>query len=198
MAWLSGGLIQTALGSGLGFGGPWTKRSGCSDQARRSVSWRCCRMRCARPWWMSSGVIMAMPAWRCSVLYQAKNDRQKSMAWWMERNRFGKPGWYFRVLNWASEGVVVADAGPAERSGDAQFGEQLRGTLAGDGGAAVGVQREGIGFDALVEAGLFDEMGGQGGGFAFGEHPADDIAAEQIQQDVLECPGDGGHCRASN
>ena len=46
---------------------------------------------------------MAIPPWRCSVQYQAKNDRQKAIAAWISSNRPGKPGWYFRVLNWASE-----------------------------------------------------------------------------------------------
>ena len=45
----------------------------------------------------------ARPWPRCSVLYQGKNDRQKAMAAWISSNRLGKPGWYFRVLNWASE-----------------------------------------------------------------------------------------------
>ena len=43
---------------------------------------------------------IAIPPWRCSVLYQGKNVRQKAIAAVMSRP--GKPGWYFRVLNCAS------------------------------------------------------------------------------------------------
>ena len=57
----------------------------------------------------SSGVSMAIPAWRCSVLYQGKNDRQKSVAAAMSGKRPGKPGWYFRVLNWASENGLSSE-----------------------------------------------------------------------------------------
>jgi hypothetical protein len=49
------------------------------------------------------GVIIAIPAWRCSRLYQVKNCWQNARASWMEPNRAGKPGRYFMVLNWLSE-----------------------------------------------------------------------------------------------
>ena len=46
---------------------------------------------------------IAIPPWRCSVLYQGKKVRQNAVAAAMSAKRPGKPGWYFRVLNWASE-----------------------------------------------------------------------------------------------
>ena len=49
------------------------------------------------------GVIIAIPAWRCWRLYQMKNCWQKLRASWSEPNRSGKPGRYFKVLNWLSE-----------------------------------------------------------------------------------------------
>ena len=52
---------------------------------------------------------MAIPAWRCSVLYQGKNDRQKAMAAVRSWKRPGNPGWYFRVLNCASENGLSSD-----------------------------------------------------------------------------------------
>ena len=82
------------------------------------------------------------------------------------------------------EGVVVADLGAAERTGDAQVGKQLCGALAGHGRAAVGVQGKDLGLDALVEAGLLDEPAGQGGALALGEHPPNHVSAEDIEQHV--------------
>ena len=37
------------------------------------------------------------------VVTQGKNERQNSLAAAKSGKRAGKPGWYFRVLNWASE-----------------------------------------------------------------------------------------------
>ena len=50
------------------------------------------------------------------------------------------------------EGVVVADLGTAERAGHPEVGEQLRGAPAGHRRAAIRMQGEHLGFDALVEA----------------------------------------------
>src|SRR6266498_2930638 len=44
-----------------------------------------------------------MPECRCSTLYQRKKAWQKALASSMEVKRSGKPGRYFKVLNWASE-----------------------------------------------------------------------------------------------
>ena len=61
----------------------------------------------------------------------------------------GRPGWYFRVLNWASgEGVVIADLGAAQRASHPEVGEQLRGAFAGHGRPAVGVQGEDLALSA--------------------------------------------------
>ena len=75
---------------------------------------------------------IAIPPWRCSVLYQGKNVRQKVIAAVMSRKRPGKPGWYFRVLPELrlGERVVVGHLGAAQRAGHAEIGEQLRGALA--------------------------------------------------------------------
>ena len=40
------------------------------------------------------------------------------------------------------------------------------------------------GRDVLFQAGVFDEPLGQFGAFAVGDHPANDVAAENIQDDV--------------
>src|SRR3954466_1048522 len=44
-----------------------------------------------------------IPAWWWSWLSQAKKRRQKSLASAMQPKRFGNWGWYLRVLKWASE-----------------------------------------------------------------------------------------------
>ena len=52
---------------------------------------------------------MEIPPWRCSVLYHGKNDRQKAVAGSIPRKRPGNPGWYFSVLNYASENGLSSD-----------------------------------------------------------------------------------------
>ena len=46
------------------------------------------------------------------------------------------------------------------------------------------------GDDLLLLAGVFDELFGQAGGFAISDHPAGDIAAEDVKDDVqvIEAP----------
>ena len=57
------------------------------------------RRRSGKPGHPGSGVSMEMPPWRCSALYQRKNERQKVLAWVWSPNRPGNEGWYFKVLN---------------------------------------------------------------------------------------------------
>src|SRR5919202_4775833 len=52
---------------------------------------------------MSAGVCRPSPVWRCSSLYQGKKTWQWARAASIEANWPGKPGRYFRVVNWASE-----------------------------------------------------------------------------------------------
>ena len=52
------------------------------------------------------------------------------------------------------EGVVVADLGAAQRAGDPEVGEELGGALAGHRRAAVRMQGEHLGLDALLEGRL--------------------------------------------
>ena len=61
-----------------------------------------------------SRVCIAIPPWRCLVLYHGKEDRQKLIAAWMSGKRPGKPERYFwgRELDFR-EGVVVTDPGTA-------------------------------------------------------------------------------------
>ena len=74
---------------------------------------------------------IAIPACRCSVLYQGKNERQKVVATATSSNRPGEAGVVLQGLELRlGEGVVVADLGAAERAGHPEVGEQLRGALA--------------------------------------------------------------------
>ena len=86
------------------------------------------------------GVSIAIPAWRCSVLYQGKKDRQNATVAATSWKWPGKPGWYFRVLNCASEKRLSSLILRAEQAGHTEVGKQLRGALAGHGCAAVGVR----------------------------------------------------------
>ena len=82
------------------------------------------------------------------------------------------------------KGVVVTDLGPAERLSESQIGEQLSRALGGHRGAPIAVQGEHLRFDVVLAAGLLDEATGEIGVLAGREHPADDVAAEDVEQDV--------------
>ena len=66
------------------------------------------------------------------------------------------------------ERVVIGHLGAAQRPRD----------------PAVGVQGEDLGPDALFVAGLFDETSGQRRVLPVGDHPADRVAAEDVEHDV--------------
>ena len=84
------------------------------------------------------GVSIAISAWRCSVLYQGKNDRQKAMAAVMFFEAAREAGVILQGLELRlGERVVIADLGAAQRAGDPEVGEELGGTLAGHRRAAV-------------------------------------------------------------
>ena len=80
------------------------------------------------------------------------------------------------------EGVVVTDMRAAQRTGHPEVGEELRGALAGHGRPAVGMQGQRLGLDALLHTGLLDEPGGQRRALALGDHPPDDVSAEDVEQ----------------
>ena len=66
------------------------------------------------------------------------------------------------------------------RLGDAEVDEQLRDGLGGHGAAAVSVDGQLSARDGLLGAGLADEYVGELFGLAAGDHPADDVAREDI------------------
>jgi len=73
--------------------------------------------------------------------------------------------------------------------GDAQIGEWERDRLGGHRRAAVGVDGQLVTADRLFGAGLADQHVGQLGGFTAGDHPADGVAREDIQDHVEVIPG---------
>ena len=104
---------------------------------------------------------------------------------WIEPKRSGNSGRYFSVLNCASEnGLSFGDVRPRVGLGHAEIGEQERDGLRGHRRAAVGVDVSCSRADALAGARLVDELLGQRGALAMGDHPADDVAAEDVEDDV--------------
>jgi hypothetical protein len=80
-------------------------------------------------------------------------------------------------------GIVVADVRSAERAADAELAEYIGDVVAGGDGAAIGVEGQLAGDDGLLAAGLSDEARGDLTGLDVGEGPADDVAAEDVEED---------------
>ena len=68
--------------------------------------------------------------------------------------------------------------------GDAEIGQQEGHGLGPHGRTTVGVDSELAWLDELFGAGFFDERGGKCGGFRQRHHPADEVAAEDIEEHV--------------
>src|SRR5664279_2254537 len=81
-------------------------------------------------------------------------------------------------------GIVIRDMRPTVRLGDSQICQQKSHRLGGHRGSAIGVEVELAGHDELLVAGVADQALGELGAFAIGYHPADDIAAEDVQDHV--------------
>src|ERR1700691_4052285 len=81
-------------------------------------------------------------------------------------------------------GIVVGSVRSAVGLGNAEIGQQASDWLAAHRRAAVGVESELIRQDDLLFGSFCDELPGEFGAFARRDHPADDIAAEDIQNDV--------------
>ena len=81
-------------------------------------------------------------------------------------------------------GVVGGGVGPGVGLGDAELGEQEGHRLRPHRAPAVGVDRELPRYDALLCDGLLDELLGHVGRLAVLDHPADHVAAEDVQDDI--------------
>ena len=128
---------------------------------------------------------IAIPARRCSVLYQGKKERQKAIVAAMcVFDPSGEAGVVLRGLGLRlGEGVVFTDLGAAGRSSHPKVGEELRGAPA-VGAPTVRMQSQRVGFDAILQTGLLDELGGQRGSIALDDHLSDHVSAEDVEQHV--------------
>jgi hypothetical protein len=135
--------------------------------------------------------IIAIPECRCSALYQPKHCFKNARASWMEPNRSGKPGRYFKVLNWLSEYGLSLLTWGGSGLGDPQVGQQERDRLGSHGAAPVGMHGRGAREELLLGAGGGEQPLGQRGPFGVGGHPADDIAAEAVQEHLQVGGGPG-------
>jgi hypothetical protein len=80
--------------------------------------------------------------------------------------------------------IVGAHAGPRVTGADAEVREQLGHQLAAHRRAAVGMDRELVRADPLLEARGFDQALGQTGVLVRRDHPAHDVTAEQIEDHI--------------
>ena len=80
--------------------------------------------------------------------------------------------------------IVVAHARPRVTGVDAEVGEQLGDELAAHRRAAVGVDRQLVRADALLDARRFDQALRQAGALVRRDHPADDVPAEEIEDHI--------------
>src|SRR3954454_10098932 len=79
---------------------------------------------------------------------------------------------------------------PAMRLGDAKIGQQEGGCLGLHRSAAIGVQRQLTGGNAMLGERLVKQRLEQNCVFSIGDTPADDAAAEDIEDDVPLCAND--------
>lgn len=77
--------------------------------------------------------------------------------------------------------IVVGHVRPAVRLDDAEIGQQQRDRLAAHHAATVRMERQLAWFDALLRTGFRDEPLGEHRALVGRDHPADHIAAEDIQ-----------------
>jgi hypothetical protein len=82
------------------------------------------------------------------------------------------------------ERVVIGHVGPAVGFGDTQGAEQLGDGLGDHGRSPIAVDGQLVFADLLTLHGVSNETSGQVLGLTMGEHPADDVAAEDVQDHV--------------
>ena len=118
-------------------------------------------------------------------MYQGKNSWQKERASWMEPKRSGNPGRYFMVRNWLSEyglssetwgrlWVLVTPRSASSKATGFEVMDEPR--------SAWMVSWPGS-ISCFPQVSL-NESFGQFRALPVGDHPADDIAAEDIEDDV--------------
>ncbi len=119
------------------------------------------------------------------MLYQAKNGWQCARASSRQPKRAGKSGRYFIVLNCDLRvRVVVRDMRAAVAPGDIQIGQQRGHRLGAHAGTPIGMQGQHAWRNIVACHGLGDELLGQLGTLAQGDHPAHHESAEDVQDHV--------------
>ena len=168
-------MIQAAVGSAAGVGGPWTTRSGVAEYAVLSTTASAARFAAASSKCASWGVWSPSPECRYSVLYHRKEVGA------MHPRMFDRPkalGKIRPVLERFERRlrirIVVRDLGACVRLGDAAIGEQEGHRPRRHGGAAIGVARELSAAHPLARAAGGAEALGERRRFARSDHPADD------------------------
>lgn len=81
-------------------------------------------------------------------------------------------------------GVVVGDIGAAVGLGHPQVGQRKGHRFGPHDPAAIRMQRELTGWDVVLANGLLEELLGQLGALTMSDHPAGDIAAEDVQDHI--------------
>ena len=98
---------------------------------------------------------------------------------------FGKFGLVFEGLEVGfRERVVVGGVGPAVRLGDAEIGQHQGGSLGLHRPAAIGVEGQLAGHHGVLGESVIEQRLEQGGALGIGDAPADDPAAEDVENDV--------------
>src|SRR5208283_4387614 len=80
--------------------------------------------------------------------------------------------------------VVVGNIRPAMALGNAQVGHQKGNRLGLHDPAAVGMNGELAGGNLMLADGFLDKLLGQFGAFLAGDHPASNVATEDVEDDV--------------
>ena len=181
----AGGLIHTARGKSAGCDRPLTKRSGCAAYAagEHLLALRADRGGLAEM--HDGGREEPQAAVAVFLVVPGKEDLPKRPsvlerpeALWKLRTVLERLKLRFR------ERIVVRHVRAAVGLGHAEVGQQQRHRFALHGRPAVRMERELARLNAVLRAGLADEVLGQGRALVWGEHPADHVPAEDVEDDV--------------
>jgi len=100
----------------------------------------------------------------------------------MQPKQRGKRGWYFSVLKWLSENGLSFEV--CGRLCEREIGEQEGGGLGFHRPAAIGMQGELTGRHLVLGDGVLQQRLEEGSTFDIGDAPADDAAAEDVEDNV--------------
>lgn len=132
-----------------------------------------------------AGVSKPSPEWRCSWLYHWKKLLTEGAAVLDAAGAIREIGAVLQSPELAFRvGVVVGHIRSAVCFGDAQAGHQQGDRLGSHDPAAAGVDVELAGGNPMLADGFPDEPLGQFGALPGSHHPAGDVAAEDVEDDI--------------